>query len=1025
MIVAFIIVLLQLVLSTKSLASLQIARRCPDLCTCTGTSAKCLDITDKNLAAVLKQLPNDLTKLDLSYNRLTRLKKDVLRYFDKLEILSLAENAIERLDNDCFNGLHNLKELGLQNNGKHFAIQGEVFHNTPLLKKLRLEGNPGIESLRFLKTLNHLREISVDIWNTCERCSYIRFPKNELCESPRSCLDQEKSPFRKLYCACASCVRLRAKMNCTDEPSVAPRILGDKTAVRVVLWVISTIALLSNIALIVTRFYTHARRQRPLSIFVVGLALSNLFVTSSVIILLVADSHRDNSGALGQGSWAQSVCSPVYFLKHFGIYSLVMILTFIILERFTKLGFKLCFTPERTPELSYRRSAVYICEAWVLSFLLIIQPWTRVTTWHSFCMASYEMAFSQAMYIFCGVLVLGVCLAIIVLVGLLFYRRVFTLKSGTRHTETRMDIRLILAGILTFVFVGIPYVATSIAHMSGQESGTEAVTILLSIACLLYPLILINYSPNAICLSDTLSTKNMECTCGKCNVEQFYPTKYSIDSLSPPKSTDTATEYHEDSDNRRHFTKVSSAEHMSADSLLDLDTWASHSTKTKSWIVSCDYDDLKKLKTQSWTRKEDNSFHEVTSKPRALTWSDKYGGKSASTSGVNDVSSVTSSCSERASSSSGRVRSSSERERSCSDNAPLMHSVVIKGQEEATKAHEVATTKHEKLSTNHDTESEKTSDRKRGSKRLSSFKGFIQRALSPRRQRSKSLPGKPEEHVQKFECSQSAPLTVITAVDKTGKINSNATSTAEVAPESSEPSSSCQHRKNGEQTYMERLASFFILAPAKSPKHLRKSTSSPKKAKPVGVVSPIPSQKSSVAERLAKSFPIGRKSPCYEPASPGRTITLEAGDILTELPVMRRQKLRNKPRDPMARVSNGSTCSAGSTTTRYSMEWDPIGSVEGYDEHEVLPPYPPNKIRNGHLPSKVPRPLSEVPPPEQSKVTERTSLYSLDWDPTSVQLRNSYVSRDSLGSLGDRIDDAGHMYDIEDCKESKGKTVWV
>ena len=881
-----------------------------------------------------------------------------------------------------------------------------MFRNTPLLTKLRLEGNPSINSLRFLKTLNHLREISVDFWNTCERCSYTRIPRSESCENPRYCLDQQKSPFGESYCACASCARRRTKMNCTDELSAAPRILGGKTAVRVVLWIISTLALFSNVALIVTRVYTHARRQRPLGIFIVGLALSNLFVTSSVMILLVADSRSPPTSALGQGSWAQSVCSPVYFLKHFGIYSLVIILTFIFLERFTKLGYKLCFAPE----LSYRRSAVYICEAWVLSFLLIIPPWTRVTTWHRFCMASYEMAFAQAMYIFCAVLVLGVCLAVVVLVGLLFYRRVFTLKSGTRHAETRTDIRLILAGMLTFVFLGIPYVAMSISHMSGRESGTEVVTILLSSACFLYPLIFINYSPDVVCLSDTLSTKNMECTCGKCNVEQLYPTKYSIDSLSPPKSTDTMTEYHEDCDNRRHFTKASSAEHMSADSLLDLDTWTSRSTKTKSWIESCDYDDLKKLKTQPWTRKEDNGFREVTRKPRALTWSDKYGGKSTSTSGVNDVSSVTSSCSERVSSSSGRARSSSERERSSSDHTPLMHSAV-------TKAHETATAEHERLFKNRDPESEKASDRKTRSKRLSSFKGFIQRALSPRRQRSKSLPERPEVHIQMFARSQSAPFTVI-AVDKTGALNSNDT---EIPPESSSP-----HGKTGEQSYMDRLASFFILAPAKSSKQPRKSTLSPKKSKPVGVVSPIPAQKGSVAERLAKSFAIGRKSPSHEPASPARTITLEAGDILTELPVMRRQKLRNKPRDPMARVSAGSTCSNGSTTTRYSMEWDPIGSVEGYDEHEVLPPYPPHKTRDGHPPSKVARPLSEVQPTaDQPKVTERTSLYSLDWDPTSVQMRNSFVSRDSLGALGDCSDEVGHMYDIEDCKGSKGKTVWV
>ena len=899
-----------------------------------------------------------------------------------------------------------------------------MFKKTPLLTKLRLEGNPSIESLRFLKTLGNLREISADSWNTCLRCNYTRISKNERCEIPRTCLHRLDSPFGNTHCACALCTRLSTRMNCTDELSVPPKILGDKTAVRVVLWVISTLALVSNLALIVTRVYTYVRRQRPLSIFIVGLALSNLFVTTSVMILLVADSHqspRDDTSALGQGNWSQSVCSPVYFLKHFGIYSLVIILTFIILERFTKLGYKLCFALE----LSFRRSAVYICEAWVLSFLLIIPPWTRVTTWHKFCMASYEMAFAQAMYLICGLLVLGVCFSVLMLVGLLFWRRIFTPKAGRRNKEIRTDIRLIVAGVLTFLLLGIPHGAITIAHMSGEESGTEIVTILLAIACLLYPLVFMKYSPSAVCLSDTLSTRNMECTCGKCNAEQFYPTKYSLDSLNPPKSLNTVTEYNEDCDNQRQFTKASSVENMSADSLLDMDTWTSRSIKTKSWIESCDYEDLRKLRAQS--PKRDNSFREVTSKPRALTWSDRYGGKSASTtSGVNDVSSLTSSCSERVSSSSDRARSSSERERSSSDHTSSVHGVVTRGHddtrgyEDATKGHEIVIIEHESVPTNHDSESEKTSDRKRRSKRLSSFRGLIQRALSPKRQRSKSLPVKPEACIKKVERCQSAPFTVI-AVDKTATTNGS-NFTTEIPPESSEPSSAYPHQKTGENRYMDRLASFFILAPAKSPKHPRKPMLSPGKARPVGVVSPIPSQKSSMAERLVKSFSIGRKSPSHEPASPARTIALEAGDVLTELPVMRRQKLRTKTRDPIARISTGST---GSATTRFSLEWDPIGSVEGYDEHEVLPPYPPVKTHNGQPPAKVSRPLSEVQAPEQPKVTERTSLYSLDWDPTSVQLRNSVVSRDSLGSLGDCSDDEGHMYDIEDCKGPKGKTVWV
>lgn len=912
----------------------------------------------------------------------------------------------------------------MRNNGNDFTIQHEILKDTPFLTKLRLEGNAGITSLGFLRTITSLREISADSWNTCSRCNYKRIPRNERCRSPRNCLVSREDPFGNTSCTCFKCIPFDTGMstqNCTDELPIPPRILGDNTAVRIVLWVISTLALVSNLALIATWIYTHARRKKPLSIFIVGLAFSNLFVTSSVLILLVADSHQspgDEKIALGEGNWSQSVCSSVYFLKHFGIYSFVMTLTLIVLERFSKLGYKICIAAD----ISFRRSVVYTCEAWVLSFLLIIPPWTRVTTWHKFCMASYEMVFAKVMYIICGLLVLGVCCSVLMQVCLLFWRRILTQNAGTRNKETRTDIRLIVAGVLTFVLIGIPHCSVAILQITRKESGAEVVTILLAIACLLQSLIFIHYSPSAIRLSDTLSTKNMECTCGKCNLEQFYCTKYSLDSLNPPKSSDTYAEYDDEYERQRPFPKMKDVEHVSADSLLDLDTWTSGSTKTKSWIESCDYEDLKKIRTQPWVQcsRQGNNFQEITRKSRALTWSDRCGGKSTSTSGVNDVSSETSSSSERASSTSNRARSSSERERSSSDRTPSV-GVGTKENTLVTIEPELLTAEHKVATTEHETDDEKMCEYKRRSKRLSSLRGLIQRALSPKRQRSKSLPGKPEECTKKFQRSQSAPSAEIT-LEKTAQFNNMLS--IEIPPECKNMGPKCAHEKTGERTYMDRLASFFILAPARSPKHPRKPTLSPCKSKPVGVSSPTPSQKSSKAERLVKSFSIGQKSPSHEPASPGKTIALEAGDILTELPAMRRQKLRTKPRDAVARISTGSTGSIGSTTTRYSMEWDPIGSVEGYAECEVLPPYPPIKTHNGHPPVNVSRPVSSVQFPEQPKSTERTSLYSLDWDPTSVQLRNSVVSRDSLGSLGD-LSDEGQMYDIEDCKESKGKTVWV
>ena len=93
------------------------------------------------------------------------------------------------------------------------------------------------------------------------------------------------------------------------------------------------------------------------------------------------------------------------------------------------------------------------------------------------------------------------------------------------------------------------------------------------------------------------------------------------------------------------------------------------------------------------------------------------------------------------------------------------------------------------------------------------------------------------------------------------------------------------------------------------------------------------------------------------------------------------------------------------------MEWDPIGSVEGYADREVLPPYPPLSLKNKGVPRfPQPSPATQAPARYSSgNLSERYSSYSLDWDPTSVQMRNSMISRDSLSYPSD---DEGSMEDV-------------
>ena len=795
--------------------------------------------------------------------------------------------------------------------------------------------------------------------------------------------------------------------NYSQEPVLASGLLGESAAVRIALWLISSLALVSNLALIVSRCYTRVLRQKPLSIFITAIALSNMFVTTSVIILLAADVNQSSNGSkvLGQGNWSQGICSPVYFLKHFGIHSLVFILIVVVMERFVRLGYHRCF-PFR---LTACRSLVYICETWVLSFLFIIVPWTGMTKWHRMCTASYGTYFALVTYFVSGCVVIGLCIFAVVLVTILFRRQIRADKLGMRE-EPYVDLGLIIVVYLTLFLLGIPHGVAVIGHFAGTtfpETGAEVVTILLAILCALSPVLFARYYPTVACLGDSFSS-NSSCDCGKCTVDQNYPKKYSLDTLRPPKSSTTLSSFQVSCNSKKCSTTITSTaseERMSIDSIVELNTWNSQSTKTKStksWVEGCDYDDLKKIESQTRIQApRSDVLNSVPTKQRALTWSNENLGNSSTNLESGEGFSAKS------------VSMSSERNSSFHE-AIHEHAILrILSPGELTS------------NDRDDSNGGRTSDSIKKLKRLGPFKGILQRALSPRRQRSTSLPEDTAIRVKKVERSLSMPFSKST-LDKYGRVSHTSVNRGELDPGivSQQAMTSSRGHENSE-----RQATFFVLAPAKSPKVAQKTGFSPRKTKGSCVMSPSRRHKSSIEDKIAKSFSLDRGSPSNDRPSPAKTINLEEGDILTELPIMRRQKMRTKPRDPTARDSTCSNSSTGSTTTRFSMEWDPIGSVEGYAEREVLPPYPPVPLRN-HVPPPPPN-CPEPSPVVQTiarcsfeTLPERYSSYSLDWDPTSVQLRNSVISRDSL-SLEELSDSEGSACDTDSLEDGKGTSVWV
>uniref|UniRef100_A0A0K0F2F5 LRRCT domain-containing protein n=1 Tax=Strongyloides venezuelensis TaxID=75913 RepID=A0A0K0F2F5_STRVS len=113
----------------------------------------------------------DIVELDLSYNHIHNLGRNVFLGFEKLKVLKLSHNRIEKIF--PFNKLHSLHKLHLDNNILG-TLTDNVFDSLINLNELVLDGNEGINlnNKIFSKGLQNLTILSLDY------CELEELPKN-------------------------------------------------------------------------------------------------------------------------------------------------------------------------------------------------------------------------------------------------------------------------------------------------------------------------------------------------------------------------------------------------------------------------------------------------------------------------------------------------------------------------------------------------------------------------------------------------------------------------------------------------------------------------------------------------------------------------------------------------------------------------------------------------------------------------------------------------------------------------------
>uniref|UniRef100_A0A5F9DL33 Leucine rich repeat containing 17 n=1 Tax=Oryctolagus cuniculus TaxID=9986 RepID=A0A5F9DL33_RABIT len=100
-----------------------------------------LDCKRKELKKVPNNIPPDIVKLDLSYNKIKQLRPKEFEDVHELKKLNLSSNGIEFIDPAAFLGLTHLEELDLSNNNLQNFDYG-VLEDLYFLKLLWLGDNP-------------------------------------------------------------------------------------------------------------------------------------------------------------------------------------------------------------------------------------------------------------------------------------------------------------------------------------------------------------------------------------------------------------------------------------------------------------------------------------------------------------------------------------------------------------------------------------------------------------------------------------------------------------------------------------------------------------------------------------------------------------------------------------------------------------------------------------------------------------------------------------------------------------------
>ncbi|XP_061186566.1 G-protein coupled receptor GRL101-like [Saccostrea echinata] len=292
----------------------------------------------KNYAKLDKLQYYPLSILDISFNKISKIRREDFSYYVLLVSLNLSGNLIEHIDVDIFSDLTLLVSIDLSEN-KISRIRREHFRSLSQLRYLYIQKN-------------NIFRVSSDIFHGLVNMRYLQVESFSICcAKPQSMYNIE-------------CVAPVNELSSCDYLIAVPIL-------NVAIWYMAPLALLGNLTvLFYNLFHLKSKTQASYLILTINLSCADLLMGVYLFIIAIVNLEYAGKYGLMDYTWRHSyLCILAGIVATVSSEASVFTVFLITVDRF--LAIKYTISEKRIS----RRGAIFICLfIWTLSLLMATLP---------------------------------------------------------------------------------------------------------------------------------------------------------------------------------------------------------------------------------------------------------------------------------------------------------------------------------------------------------------------------------------------------------------------------------------------------------------------------------------------------------------------------------------------------------------------------------------------------------------------------------------------------------------------------